>query len=151
MKPEEKMSPLVRDVFWLVRGLLDSRLEPLGLSQARWQPILALHRAQKPMTQSALAAELGIESPTLVRMLDRLSADGWLQRKSCPNDRRAYHVVLTDRARDACADIEQQVQILRKELYSGISPDDLATCVRVLEQVKVQAGTLQPRAVAALA
>jgi MarR family transcriptional regulator for hemolysin len=148
MKPEEKMSPLVRDVFWLVRGLLDSRLEPLGLSQARWQPILALHRAQKPMTQSALAAELGIESPTLVRMLDRLSADGWLQRKSCPNDRRAYHVVLTDRARDACADIEQQVQILRKELYSGISPDDLATCVRVLEQVKVQAGTLQPRAAA---
>jgi len=129
MKPEEKMSPLVRDVFWLVRGLLDSRLEPLGLSQARWQPILALHRSQKPMTQSALAAELGIESPTLVRMLDRLSADGWLQRKSCPNDRRAYHVVLTDRARDACADIENQVQILR-----------------MLEQVKVQAGTLQPRA-----
>ena len=145
MKPEEKMSPLVRDVFWLVRGLLDARLEPLGLSQARWQPILALHRAQKPMTQSALAAELGIESPTLVRMLDRLSADGWLQRKSCPNDRRAYHVVLTDRARDACADIENQVQILRHELYSAINPDDLATCVRVLEQVKIQAGTLQPR------
>ncbi|WP_162932393.1 MarR family winged helix-turn-helix transcriptional regulator [Solimonas sp. K1W22B-7] len=145
MKPDEKMGPLLRDVFWLVRGLLDARLEPIGLSQARWQPILALHRAQKPLTQSALAAELGIESPTLVRMLDRLSADGWLQRVSCPNDRRAYHVVLTDRSKDACADIEEQLRILRRDLYGVIDPDELATCVRVLEQVKAHAGTLQPR------
>lgn len=149
MTPDEKIGPLLRDLFWLIRGLLDARLEPLGLSQARWQPILALHRAQKPLTQSALAAELGIESPTLVRMLDRLSADGWLQRVSCPNDRRAYHVVLTDRARDACADIERQVVILREELYGAINADELATCVRVMEQVKVRAVTLQPRATAA--
>lgn len=148
MTPDEKIGPLLRDLFWLIRGLLDARLEPLGLSQARWQPILALHRAQKPLTQSALAAELGIESPTLVRMLDRLSADGWLQRVSCPNDRRAYHVVLTDRARDACADIERQVVILREELYGAINADELATCVRVMEQVKVRAVTLQPRATA---
>lgn len=146
MKPEERMSPLVRDVFWTVRGLLDSRLEPIGLSQARWQPILALHRAQKPLTQSALAAELGIESPTLVRMLDRLSADGWLQRKACPNDRRAYHVVLTDRAKEACADIETQVAILRRELYGAIDPQDMEICVRVLEQIKERASSLQPRA-----
>jgi len=145
MNPEEKIAPLLRDVFWLVRGLLDSRLEPMGLSQARWQPILALHRAQQPLTQSALAAELSIESPTLVRMLDRLSADGWLQRKSCPNDRRAYHVVLTDKARDACADIEKEVVQLRAELYGPIDAVELEGCVRVLEQIKQRALQLQPR------
>lgn len=145
MKAEEKIAPLLRDVFWLVRGLLDARLEPLGLSQARWQPILALHRAQQPLTQSALAAELGIESPTLVRMLDRLSADGWLQRKSCPNDRRAYHVVLTDKARDACADIEKEVVRLRAELYGAIDAVELERCVVVLEQIKQRALQLQPR------
>jgi len=145
MNPEEKIAPLLRDVFWLVRGLLDSRLEPMGLSQARWQPILALHRAQQPLTQSALAAELSIESPTLVRMLDRLSADGWLQRKSCPNDRRAYHVVLTDKARDACADIEKEVVQLRAELYGQIDAVELEGCVRVLEQIKQRALQLQPR------
>jgi len=145
MNPEEKIAPLLRDVFWLVRGLLDSRLEPMGLSQARWQPILALHRAQRPLTQSALAAELSIESPTLVRMLDRLSADGWLQRKSCPNDRRAYHVVLTDKARDACADIEKEVVQLRAELYGQIDAVELEGCVRVLEQIKQRALQLQPR------
>jgi len=149
MKPEEKFGLLLRDVFWLVRGRLDSRLEPLGLSQARWQPILALHRAQKPMTQSVLASELGIESPTLVRMLDRLSADGWLQRKSCPNDRRAYHVVLTDKARDASADIEKELVLLRAELYGDIEPADLACCVKVLEQIKQRALELQPTAQAA--
>lgn len=148
MKPEEKIGPLLRDVFWLVRSTLDARLEPLGLSQARWQPILELHRAQHPMTQSALAAELGIESPTLVRMLDRLSADGWLQRKSCPNDRRAYHVVLTERARDACADIEKELVVLRRQLYGEIKPEELACCVKVMEQIKQRALELQPSAAA---
>ncbi|HSW11935.1 MAG TPA: MarR family transcriptional regulator [Solimonas sp.] len=149
MSPEEKIGPLIRDTFWLVRGLLDSKLDPLGLSQARWQPILALHRAQKPLTQSALAAELGIESPTLVRMLDRLSADGWLERKSCPNDRRAYHVVLTDKARDACTDIEKALAEVRAELYGAIDAGELARCVKVLEQIKQRALQLQPTAQAA--
>ena len=94
------------------------------------------------MTQSALAAELGIESPTLVRMLDRLSADGWVQRIPCPNDRRAYHVVLTDRTRGLCASIEQQIHILRKELYVTIDVDDMTTCVRVMEQIKAQGAML---------
>jgi len=58
------------------RRVLDRRLAPLGLSQAKWQPLLYLSRADGPTTQTALANYLDIESPTLVRLLDRLADDG---------------------------------------------------------------------------
>ncbi len=65
-----------------------------------------------------LAAALNIEASTLVRLLDRLSKDGWVERKHCPADRRAYHVVLTDKARRACAEIEDVLSQTRHEILS---------------------------------
>ena len=57
------------------RAAIDRRLAPLGLSQAKWQPLLYLLRAEEPPTQADIARFLEVESPTVVRLLDRLEAD----------------------------------------------------------------------------
>ena len=63
------------------RYRLDQRLKPLGLSQAKWITLLKLAGAEDGMTQKELAERLGIESPTLARLLDRMAADGWIERR----------------------------------------------------------------------
>ena len=65
-----------------------------GGSMATW---LVLHHAfEAPdSSQSHLAARLDIEAPTLVRHLDRLEADGLLERRRDPRDRRVLRVRLT--------------------------------------------------------
>lgn len=137
--PEQSFGFLVRDVSSLWREIVDRRLEPLGLSAARWQPLVLLYRANEPMTQTVLAAALNIEAPTLVRLLDRLSRDGWLQRKHCPDDRRAYHIVLTDKALGACAEIEDVLANTRRDILSVLKRSEVVACVDALERVRQQA------------
>jgi len=124
------------------RAVLDRRLAPLGLSQAKWQPLLYLLRADGPPTQAEIARHLEIESPTLVRLLDRLEADGWIARKNCPGDRRARRIHLTERAKSVCDEIETAVIEVRRQLLGSVSPEEMAQCIDVLRRVSAAATAL---------
>lgn len=137
--PEQSFGHLVRDVSTLWREIVDRRLEPLGLSAARWQPLVVLYRANIPLTQTMLAGALDIEAPSLVRLLDRLSHDGWVERRHCPQDRRAHHIVLTDKAKATCAEIEQVLAETRREVLSPLTKSETLACVDALERVRQRA------------
>lgn len=134
--PQYRLANLVRESYWLMRSTLDARLEPMGLSHALWRPLLVLHGAEGPMTQTALARALGLESPSLVRLLDRLTEKGWIERRSCPGDRRAYHVALTPHALGLCAEIEREVAAILHEAIGGIRSSELLAAISVLERVR---------------
>jgi MarR family transcriptional regulator for hemolysin len=74
------------------RTKLNERLRPLGLSQSRWMVLLHLSKRGDGVVQKALAEWLGIEGPTLVRILDRMTEDGWIERRESTTDRRAKTV-----------------------------------------------------------
>lgn len=129
---------LVRETYWLLRENVDRRLRPMGLSQAMWRPLLILHGTEGPMTQAQLARALGVESPTVVRLLDRLGERGWIRRCHCPNDRRAYHVELTEQALGLCVELEGVVAQVRREALATIDPADLKSAIFVLDRVRAR-------------
>lgn len=139
MSPEQTFGYLIRDVSILWRSIIDRRLEPLGLSASRWEPLVALLRAPAPMTQAMLAETLNIEAPSVVRLMDRLDRDGWVQRLRSPVDRRAYHVVLTAKARKACIKVEQVLSDTRREILGVLDKDEVPACIDALERVRTQA------------
>lgn len=124
------------------RTKLDQRLKPFGLSQAKWRVLLHLAKGGNGMVQRELAERVGVEGPTLVRLLDRMTADGWLERRDAPHDRRSKTVHLTDKARAVTRRMEAVARKLRHELLAGIPADDLHTCLAVFGQIKRQAGRL---------
>src|SRR4051812_22003824 len=141
------MSPSDHDAFGAVlhgtarawRLKLDQRLKPLGLSQAKWRTLLHLSIAEEPITQTEIAMRLGIEEPTLVTLLHRLERGGWVERKHAPHDRRCKTVHLGQRAQRVISDITAAANKLRSELLADVSPEELHTCVRVLERVREKA------------
>ena len=84
--------PALRDLFGLELGLLarwwrsklDERLRPLGLSQARWTALWHLARGGDGLTQKQLARAVGVEGPSMVRVLDALERDGLVERRQPP-------------------------------------------------------------------
>src|SRR5205814_8238283 len=80
------------------RMKLDQRLQPMGLSQAKWRTLLHLARSPEPLTQAQIAERLGIEQPTLVTLLHHLEREGWVVRKVSAHDRRCKTVHLQRRA-----------------------------------------------------
>ena len=121
------------------RYRLDQRLKPLGLSQPKWITLLKLSWAEDGMTQKELAERLGIESPTLARLLDRMAADGWIERRGSSIDRRSKTVHLR---RKSCALLHQINAVatrLSSELLEGIPDAELRSCMSVLRRIKVKA------------
>jgi len=118
---------------------LDERLKPMGLSQAKWRTLMHLSVAPGPLTQSEIAALLGIEEPTLVTLLHRLEDENWVARRSASHDRRCKTVHLAPRAQRVIEQISSAAFQLRHELLNEISAADLRTCMRVLTQIRQKA------------
>ncbi|MCK9801660.1 MarR family transcriptional regulator [Pseudomonas chlororaphis] len=117
------------------RAELDRRLAGLGLSQARWLVLLHLARFEDAPTQRELAQSVGVEGPTLARLLDSLETQGLVQRHAVLEDRRAKKIVLCASARPLIEQIETIATALRHELFIGVDEDDLRVCMRVHDTI----------------
>ena len=117
------------------RAELDRRLAGLGLSQARWLVLLHLARFDEAPTQRELAQSVGVEGPTLARLLDSLEAQGLVQLHSVVEDRGAHKIVLSDSARPLIEQIEAIATALRQELFVGIDEEEARICLRVHKRI----------------
>ncbi|WPO98924.1 MarR family transcriptional regulator [Pseudomonas sp. HR96] len=117
------------------RAELDRRLIGLGLSQARWLVLLHLARFDEAPTQRELAQSVGVEGPTLARLLDSLETQGLVKRLAVLEDRRAKKIALSASALPLIEKIESIADTLRDELFAGVAEDDLRVAMRVHSQI----------------
>jgi MarR family transcriptional regulator for hemolysin len=87
------------------------------------------------VVQRELSQRLGVEEPTVVRLLDALEAQGWVERRAHSLDRRAKVVRITAEAAPVLNQAQAIVGDLQEELFAEIDPSDLAVCLRVLNQL----------------
>jgi MarR family transcriptional regulator for hemolysin len=142
MATNETLGMLLGETARIWRTKLDQRLRPLGLSQAKWRVLLHLNLARDELTQKALSERLGIEGPSLVRLLDRMEDDDWVERRASASDRRAKTVHLTARAMETLREIKRIATRLRGELLSDISVEELTVVSDVLQRIKLRAEQL---------
>lgn len=136
----EKIGQLIGETARAWRHRLDQRLRPLGLTQAKWRTIG--HLARGHLTQCELAGRLGIEEPTLARLLARLESGGWVKRENAAHDRRCKTVHLERKSSALLQKIEETARDLRHELLESIPARDLQTCMRVLSAIRDRAGSV---------
>jgi len=114
------------------RREIDKTLAAHGMSEARALPVLHIGRLGEGVRQGVLAEELGVEGPSLVRILDQLCAAGLVERRDDPHDRRARALHLTDEGRALAAVIERTVDSVRGKFLAGVGDADLGATLRVL-------------------
>jgi MarR family transcriptional regulator for hemolysin len=114
------------------RNKINERLKPLGLSLATWQALLNLSWFPDGLGQRELAERLGIEGPTLVRLIDRLEQEGLVARRALAADRRCKRVVLTERAWPTVDQVKRIVAELRTEIMSDIPDAQLEAGLELL-------------------
>lgn len=100
-----------------LRAFFDARVGESGLTLARARALFALSR-RGPLTQTELAEEMEIETPTLVRVLDGMEKQNLIERRSDENDRRAKRIHMTAEGEKT----SQTVQAVAKSLRSKSLP-----------------------------
>jgi MarR family transcriptional regulator, transcriptional regulator for hemolysin len=114
----------------------DERLRPYNLSLAKWRVLLRLHRNPGGLSQRQLAEQVGVEGPTMVGRIDRMEADGLIERRACPNDRRSNIVHLLPTGLSLTPIIEEYAEKVRNAGLQGISEQDLQQCFATLVHIR---------------
>jgi MarR family transcriptional regulator, transcriptional regulator for hemolysin len=117
------------------RHTVDRRLQPFGLTEATWLPLIHLARAPVPMRQKDLAASLVLDGSSVVRLLDALEASGLIERREESADRRAKTIALTRRGLAIIDQVEAVSREVRNATLVGLSGEDIEIATRVLELV----------------
>jgi MarR family transcriptional regulator for hemolysin len=124
------------------RRKADQALSAHGLSEATAHPLLILSRGGSKVRQGVLAEEMGLEGPSVVRLIDLLAAEGLVERREDPTDRRAKILHLTPLGEAKADEIKRVMRRVRSELFKGIAPDELAVTFDVLQRIELSANRL---------
>ena len=118
----------------LLRRLFDDRVRSLGLTAVQARLLLALDR-HPDCNQGFYADRLEVEPITLTRIVDRMEAAGWIERRADPGDRRARILHLTEKARDKVERVEGIVDRLVGDMLSGFSAREQQQLADLLARV----------------
>jgi DNA-binding MarR family transcriptional regulator len=119
-----------------VQSQVETALEGVGLTPAKYQALDALVKADEPLALSALAGCLNCVRSNVTQLADRLETDGLMKRVDDPNDRRAIRAVITPLGSEKHAAGAKVIRALQANVSSQISPSDRESFLRVLSALR---------------
>ncbi len=136
------------ELFTEINRKFFKRLAPLaqkeGLSTAEFLVLWKMHRKGSCRVLE-LAGEIGLPPSTLTGILDRLTAGGWLERETDPEDRRAVVMKITQKLRQLVRHFSQASGRSLEKVFKQLPPElmerltaDLTAVFNCLEREETQ-------------
>jgi MarR family transcriptional regulator for hemolysin len=119
----------------LWRARFAERLNNHEHTDARWTALYMIADASRGIIQTHLAERLGVQGPTLVRLLEALEHQGLIARDMAPDDRRAKVISIKGKGLEVLAEMDKTAAAFRAELFTGVSEAELETTLRVLRHL----------------
>lgn len=138
-KPQDALGFVLSDVARLIRRNFNRQVQKLGLTQAQWQ-VLAFLARNEGVRQIQLADSLDMQPISVARIIDRMQASGWVERRPDPTDRRAFNLYLTAQANPILEQMWDQGAITRAEALKNIPAADQDQLLRTLLRMRENLG-----------
>lgn len=132
---DRKDGPIFQDIARFRGIIFDSLLAPHDITMAQGWAVLHLTQ-EAGLRQADLAARLDIGTVTTSKLVDRLEARGFVERRADPGDRRSKRLYPTEKARKLLKTMTATKRQLDEVANAGIDPDELAATMKVLGQMR---------------
>lgn len=125
-----------------VHAGLTARMQPVfsaaGLSGIDFETVIRLARSPRQgLRMTDLAAQTGLSTSGVTRVVDRLERDGLVTRQACATDRRASYAALTEAGRERLASVLPRHLQDIEDCFTGLlSEDELATFLTTLRKIR---------------
>ncbi|HEY5080549.1 MAG TPA: MarR family winged helix-turn-helix transcriptional regulator [Bauldia sp.] len=116
------------------------QLARVGLHSGQ-ESLLKSLSGEDGMSMSDLAASLGVQPPTITKMISRLAAQDYVERRVSTGDGRQAEVFLTERGRRTITAIDKMWKRIEKTALSDIEDKDRKRLRKLLRQVERNLGT----------
>ena len=119
-----------------------SRLARIDLHPGQESLLKALGECDG-QSMSDLAAALGVQPPTVTKMISRLAAQDYVERRASEGDARQAMVFLTERGRRSIEGIDKVWKRIEKDAMSGIDDKDRKKLRKLLRQIERNLGAFR--------
>ena len=117
------------------RGNVGELLAGVGLHVGQEMVLIELWR-DDGLRGGELAERLGVEPPTVTKMLRRLEGCGLVSRRHDPEDARSFRVYLTDEGRSLEDPVTRCWESSDEKILAGMSAGERRTFHRLLTKVR---------------
>jgi MarR family transcriptional regulator, transcriptional regulator for hemolysin len=112
----------------------EQRARRFGVTLPQWKALGYLSK-NEGISQARLAELAETDPMTLVRILDRMEADGLVERRPDPSDRRARRLYLTRKATPFLETMWHLSDLTRAEAFEGISRKEREVFIDILTRI----------------
>jgi DNA-binding MarR family transcriptional regulator len=133
--PERNVGTLIAEISHLQRRNFNRRARTFGLTQPQWRAITFLRRAEG-VNQATMAEVLELQPISLARLIDRMEASGWVERRPDPSDRRAVKLFLTPKAQPFLMEMRSAARETYEQATAGLSAADCEQLLQHLGAIK---------------
>ena len=138
--PQDMLGFLLADVSRMMRRAFNKRLEGSNLTLAQARALVYASR-HEGIRQSHLAEMLEILPITLTRLIDQLVADGFVERRPDPNDRRAHQIFITKQAPPILSSIQQAAHSIQANALAGLDEQQASQLLSSLQTMRDNLGS----------
>ncbi|MEJ2163571.1 MAG: MarR family transcriptional regulator [Robiginitalea sp.] len=142
IRTDTALPPVRRTVIHLMlvnnhlRDMLAQALKPYDVSLQQFN-VLRILRGQnnKPANLSTLNERMVSRMSNTTRLVDKLITKGFVDRKTCPENRRKVEIRLTESGRKALEKMDRAVEAAEKKLMNSLDTDQLYHLNLLLDQI----------------
>jgi DNA-binding MarR family transcriptional regulator len=131
----EDNNPIYQDIARFRAILFDAMLKPHDMTMSQGWVLVHLVR-ENGLRQSELADRLDVATVTTSKLIDRLEARGYVERRTDPEDRRSNRVYATPQATHLVKVMTKTIFEVDKIANEGIEVADLEVTRRVLARMR---------------
>ena len=122
-----------------------NRLDEIGITPGQFMVLKEIHTHQihtsdLGLAPAIIAARLEYDRPTISGILERLEAQGWVDRLTNPADKRSYLICVTEKAKEKLKELEEKSSDNRDNMVKGFSEEEIASfknyLLRVINNMK---------------
>jgi len=121
--------------------------EALGMRLKQYA-VLSTLREQGALSQQTLGERMHLDANNLVLLLNDAEANGWVERRRDPSDRRRHIVVLTDSGVTALARAEEAIEDVEDQVLGPLDAEERATLRKLLQKAAAGDGRASESAAA---
>ncbi|MFD2874348.1 MarR family winged helix-turn-helix transcriptional regulator [Mucilaginibacter ximonensis] len=126
-----KLNVLGRDYL----AALDHHMIRFGIDRHYYPLALIVHHDGQ-LTQKGLADILSKDKSLIVKIIDRLSDQGFVQRETNPDDRREHFLAPTEKAKEVMPHLLKTFEHMNASASKGISKQDMEIFENVLIKMR---------------
>ncbi|MEU6713760.1 MarR family transcriptional regulator [Nonomuraea sp. NPDC046802] len=129
---------LLTEVHAGLMGRLQPVLAEAGLSEIDFETVIRLARSpHQRLRMSDLAAQTGLSTSGVTRVVDRLERESLVRREACASDRRASYATLTDTGRERLEGLlPQHLQDIESWFTGLLEPQELQAFLCSLRKIR---------------